>query len=535
MAVTLIGIIVNSADAITGFNQGNISTDDDFVEGIGAIGLKASTGLTEIYTTSIGSGPYDFSSGGGEFGFHVIMWFNTKTPIDTTAGLRIVVGNGTDRGNWDVDPAGFYKGGFVTKVVDTARDFNTITAGTWTTTGNPAQLSNITQVGGAFTTLTAIMGNFNNIQLDQMTIGEGLRADAGTIGTPNTFETVRAADEDTAFYGWWGSSNGAYLGKGKLYIGPSTGSATSVFADLASSVVFADERVAIGFYEINTRGAGTDVSFDLISISSANSASARWNLTIQSDTNSFSDTNGVWKGADQILLSDSSTLTGTTLVNCTSLTQNSATLTNIAVLDANTTDGAAFIQSDNLSLITNSTFEFSDGHAIELIAAPGSPQTVNATNLEFVGYGADGTNDAAIFNNTGGHVIINSAGSTGLTVRNGVGASTTVVADPVTTLISVIDAVTGLPVSNARVYLHDTGSPITTYIFGSQGTLTAANGEVSDSRVLGGDLPVTGWVRRSTLTLGSPSLETRYKTGNIVGTIDSDTGLTVTVQLIPDE
>ena len=61
------------------------------------------------------------------------------------------------------------------------------------------------------------------------------------------------------------------------------------------------------------------------------------------------------------------------------------------------------------------------------------------------------------------------------------------------------------------------------------------NGQVSDSRVLQSDLPVTGWVRRATLTLGSPLNETRYKTGTITGTIDSSTGFSATVQMIPDE
>lgn len=423
MAVTLIGTIVNSCDAITGFNQGNISGDDDFVEGTGAIGLKGGLGLNEIYTTSLGGGPYNFSSAGGEFEDHIIMWFNTKTPIDDPAGLRIIVGNGTDRGHWDVDPAGFYKGGFVTKMVDTARDFDAIIAGTWTTTGNPAQLTNVTEVGGAFTTLTTIMGNFNNVQLDQMTIGTGLRVDAGSVATPNTFETVRAADEDTAFYGWWGSANGAVVSKGKLFIGPATGTTVSVFNDLAFSVIFADERVAVGFYEINTRGAGTDVTWDLASISAANSASARWNLTVQSDTNSFSDSNGVWTGADQLVLSANTTLTGTVFVDGNKLIQNSATLTGIGVIAANTTTGVAFIESNDPSKITNGSFTFSAGHAIELT----TPGTYTFSGNTFSGYGANDSNDAAIYNNSSGLVTLNIAGGGDTpTIRNGTGASTTV-------------------------------------------------------------------------------------------------------------
>jgi hypothetical protein len=423
MAVTLVGEIVNSADATTGYNVGNISTDDDFVEGSGAIGLKATLGLNEMYTTTLGAtAPYAFESGGGEFGFHIIMWFNTKTPINATTGLQIVVGNGTDRGRWNVQPAGFYKGGFITAVIDSARDFDVISAGTWTTNGNPAQLTAVSEMGGAFTTLTSLMGNFNNIQLDQFTIGLGVRADAGSGGTPNTFETVRVQDEDTSFWGWWSSSNGAFIGKGKLFIGPSTGSATSVFTDAAFSVIFSDQRVAVGFYEISMRGEGTDVTWTLANIAAANASNSRWSITVDSTTNSFLDTNGVWSGADVLTLSANSSLVGTSLINCSSLIQNGGTLDSITVLDANTGDGVAFIESDDPELISDSIFEFSDGHAIEITTTG----TYTFSGNTFVGYGSDGTNDAAIFNDSGGLVTLNVVGGSTPTVRNGTGASTVV-------------------------------------------------------------------------------------------------------------
>lgn len=267
MTISLIGEVVNSADATTGFNVGNISGDDDFVEGSGAIGLKASATLAEMYTTSLGAGaPYDFSSGGSEEGFHIIMWFNTKTPVAATGGLRIIVGTSTARGHWFVEPVGFYKGGFITALIDPERRFENIAAGAFTLSGNPSQLSAIDRMGGVFDTITSIMGSFNNVQLDQITIGLGLRAD----GSGNSFETVRATDESTNFWGWWSSKNGAFVGKGKLFIGPATGSATCTFADSSVSVVFANERVAEGFYEINARGAGTDITWNLLGLSAAN-------------------------------------------------------------------------------------------------------------------------------------------------------------------------------------------------------------------------------------------------------------------------
>lgn len=440
MAVTLVGEVVNSCDAITGFTTGNISGDDDFVQGTGAIGQKISATTTEMYTTSLGAtAPYNFASGGGEFGYHIIMWFNTKTPVASSSGLRIVVGNGTSRGQWYVEPSGFYKGGFITRVVDAASAFDVIAAGTWTLGGNPGQLTNVTQMGGVFETTTSIMGSFNNCQLDQMTIGLGVRVDAGTVGTPNTFETVRAADEDTNFWGWWSSKVGAIVGQGKLYIGPSTGSATSVFSDEGVVVIFPDVgagQVASGFYEIATRGAGTDVTLVGCFISAENPSAARWGLTIDSTTNSYSDTNSVYSGFGTLSLNSTTTLTGVKLDGGQAITQNSASLDGCQILNAATADGVAFITANDIESIQNCDFTFSDGHAIELTSAhPASPTEITFTGNTFTGYGGtagsnltanSGSTDAAIYNNSGKDLIINISGGSNISVRNGAGATTTV-------------------------------------------------------------------------------------------------------------
>ena len=146
MAITLNGTIVSSCDTAGDFtnnNSGaNISGDDDFVEGTGAVGDKMS-GTNELLVSDNlsggAAGVYDFSSGGADEGAHFIGWINTKTSIQATTGLQIMFRNASGHeGSWYVIPAYFYKGGFTTRVINPAADFNTAT--TWTTTGNPAQL-----------------------------------------------------------------------------------------------------------------------------------------------------------------------------------------------------------------------------------------------------------------------------------------------------------------------------------------------------------------------------------------------------------
>jgi hypothetical protein len=82
------------------------------------------------------------------------------------------------------------------------------------------------------------------------------------------------------------------------------------------------------------------------------------------------------------------------------------------------------VTTDDLALITGCAFiSDGDGHAIEIT----SPGTYTFSGNTFSGYGADGTTDAAIYNNSGGAVTINVAGGGDTpTVRNGTGASTTV-------------------------------------------------------------------------------------------------------------
>ncbi len=527
MAVTLVGEVVNNANSTTGYNTGGLSNDDDWVEGslgAGAIGLKASNTTVEMYTTSLGAGaPYDYSSTGPEDGYHIIMWFNTKTPIDSKAngGLGIVVGNGTDRGQWYVNPAGFYKGGFITRVIDTARDFDNIAAGTWTLTGNPAQLTSVTQMGGRFKTTTSIMGSFNNVQLDQFTTGLGLRVDAGTGASPNAFEDVRSTDEDTNYWGWWSSVQGAFLAKGKLFIGPATGTTTSVFRDNNVSVLWAEEDVAADFYEFDMRGANTECTWELLNISIG--GTARWGITLDSGmgstTGGFTDTNSTFIGYGTLTLNQYAVLTGTNFIDGTRVVQNDAELDGIAVTDPNVTAGVAAILSDNPADIKNGTFTSNGtGHAIEIDTAG----TYSFDNNTFSGYSTTVDNDKAVwFNPTGGTGnlvlnVINGGNISASSIRNSSSGSVTV-NNTVTLQVNVADT-DGTAIEGARVRIENagTGAEIT------QGS-TNASGVYSDSTYsYAGDVAVTTKVRLKGYRF--------FRTG---GTITSN-GLTVGATLSDD-
>ena len=143
----------------------------------------------------------------------------------------------------------------------------------------------------------------------------------------------------------------------------------------------------------------------------------------------------------------------TTFLDCTSATVSNAEILKCSIIDANTADGVAFMTTDDLGDIVGCTFEFSDGHAIELTTPRVATQ--NDTDNTYTGYGATGTNDAAVYNNTAGAVTINSSGGTTPTYRNGTSATTTVNATVTFTLTNVV--------SNSRLHVVATAG----------GTLTA--------------------------------------------------------------
>ena len=213
-------------------------------------------------------------------------------------------------------------------------------------------------------------------------------------------------------------------------------------------------------------------------------------------------------------------------VDCVSASvANSEQLKN-KVINAGTADATAFMTTDDLSDIIACDFEFSDGHAVELA----TPLTItqSSDSNTFSGYGAIGTNDAAIFNDQGGAVTINvlNGGDTP-TYRNGTSASTTV-NNTVAVTVTVRSADTADPIENARVLLEaDSGGDLTAGTVILSG-LTNASGVIENTGFNFTSLqPVTGKARKAS---SSP----RFITGPISGSINSG-GFDVTVFLVSDE
>jgi hypothetical protein len=234
--------------------------------------------------------------------------------------------------------------------------------------------------------------------------------------------------------GWWAICGSAVQGRGqaisKLPVQIGDGTTKTVFDLLGRSFEYPfntgpspRRRLWVGQdaslnYEI--RASATDVvqlrggvvsseGRQLLTIASASSPSATY------------DCGGLSvEGAEFKNLASGVTVSGATFTRCRQIElvgalQDSAVVKSLV---------ASAVITANPSLLTRVRFvQGTAGHAIEIT----SPGTYSFVGNTFTGYGANGSTDAAIYNNSGGAVTLNiSGGGDTPTVRNGASASTTI-------------------------------------------------------------------------------------------------------------
>lgn len=158
------------------------------------------------------------------------------------------------------------------------------------------------------------------------------------------------------------------------------------------------------------------------------------------------------------------------------ITLNGGGMNNCSVLDSAAT---AAVTTNDPEQIVDTIFESAGtGHAIEISAVGSYAFEGNS----FTGYGADGTTDAAIYNNSGGAVeLVIPLGDATPTVRNGAGASTTITQPTNNQSVTLTGGV-----ANSRVQIYDLTSStelvnqiVTTFPF----TWTDATPYVADREI----------------------------------------------------
>jgi hypothetical protein len=168
-------------------------------------------------------------------------------------------------------------------------------------------------------------------------------------------------------------------------------------------------------------------------IDSASSTSATYNFS----------------GASIIGYSITNNVAGITINNATikscNITLNGGSLTGNTIISP--LSSPAVITNDPSKITGNTFVSAGTGHAIEITQVG----TYNFTGNVFSGYGLDDTNDAAIYNNSGGNVVLNlESGDATPTVKNGVGASTDIEAVVETQSVTISNGLAG-----TRIQIYD--------------------------------------------------------------------------------
>lgn len=266
----------------------------------------------------------------------------------------------------------------------------------------------------------------------------------------------------------------------KVQIGD--GGTNPVVFKLTSSAVEFPSRRNLASKIVNYNGIDNSVglilypgSSDIIDVSSSTFASAsRYEFSLHSSASAsanynFSGTTVI--GAGIVSLARPITIDGMTINNYSSLDLSGATFTNGNIVNPPSTNNSLTVSTSSTisntkinastvapgnylcSTSTPSVFQYCSftgggGHAIRIT----SPGTYTFTGNKFTNFGGDGTNGAAIFNDSGGLVTLNIVGGGDTpTVRNGTGASTVV--NNSITITVVAKTVDNTLVSGARVLL----------------------------------------------------------------------------------
>ncbi len=424
VAVAFDGTRLNDCSATTNFTAETATPTvetDFFYQGTSCISAQ-------IKTAEIG---FSYTHGSTtNFSSPARVWLAKLTATNKDAldgvGIRLRIGNdNTNFYFYDIFTATSYPiaGGFQIVPIDP-----NVSGHRTGTTGSP----NLTTVDyfaiRADFSATSKAPNLGLDAIDYIPSGSGLTLTGGDgADADGTFDSYVTSDEGTANNRWGvvSTRGGVLYVVGTLTIGSAT---ATVFTDSNKVLVFPDGKFNTGF-------AG--IVFSLASASSVLSVTnsvfrgrgtqgtpdTRPDYIVSGTSGTLALTGCTFNTFRNFTLTSKATLTSCIFLSGLNITQSSAVITGCTISGATTGDGVGFISSDDPSKISSCSFTFSDGHAITITATG----TYSFSANTFTGYGADGTNDAAIYNNSGGAVTINitNGGSTP-TIRNGSGASTTV-------------------------------------------------------------------------------------------------------------
>jgi len=404
---------------------------------------------------------------------HVYIWVNCGIVgiLDTKAAggmtVRLTGPTSTNFVEWYVGGSDSWppsiQGGWAMFVVDTA-------SATSNTGGTPPALTAIQKIG-----ISAITNGTMTKSSDNTWVDAGWFLADGTPGIIVEGQNGGATDWDFADINTQvGTSAGTFVpGDGGSWVCNTpiqfgiNDTSTHGFTDTNQTILWSDQEFAAAdlyaLTALGNSGGTTNVTMGIKSGTGdaatgaqgctflAAATGVRWSMDF---TDADLDAIGLYgcsfaHGSDFALNLGAVEVTSSQYLDCTSaLVSNSLQLRNL-IVNANTLDDVAFMTTDDIGDIKYCTFEFSDGHAIELTTPRIATQT--STGNIFTGFTqTNGSTDAALYNNTAGLVDISVLSGALFYYKNGTSASTTVT-------VSVNIEITGLTEGTRGVMIGDGG------------------------------------------------------------------------------
>jgi hypothetical protein len=447
------------------------------IEGTGSIGEQFTDGLRTLIWDN--GSTIDLSN------THLYIWVNCGIVglLDTKAagGFRVRL-TGPSNANfveWYVGGSDSWptaiEGGWVMFVVDTA-------ASTSNTGGTPPALTAIQGVGIAGVTASVMTKVSDNTWIDA-----GWSLAASTPGIIVEGRNAGSTDWNSAdILTQLGNSagmfveaaGGAYKINAPIQFGISD-TTTHGFSDTNAIWLWDDQEFVAadhyGMSALGNSGGTTRVNFGVKTgsgatatgaqglVVSAASAGVRWFMDF--DDPDLDDI-GFWgcsflHGAtfdwDDVAVDVASTL----MIDGDKCHVSNANIVRAQVIAPNTADGVAYMDTDDIGDVINCTFEFSDGHGLEILSGGPSSQS-NIGNIFLGAYGgtpgdnntpSSGSNDAMIYNNAAAARTFNrSGGGTQPSFRNGASATSDDVA-AISLTFTPLEA-------NSEVRLYETGTNV---------------------------------------------------------------------------
>jgi hypothetical protein len=350
-----------------------------------------------------------------------------------TGGLQIICGQ--DLSNyyrWFIAGSDTYTyGGWLCVPVDP----NTTRDGTAQGTPNGTW-----QYFGAINYTAAAVSKGNPFGVDAIRHGRcTLQSVSGDLA--NGYATfVGASAQNDNISNRWGilqSVGGGYLFQGHFLMGTS-GTAVD-FRDTNRNITINNTtKVSSTFNLFEIRNASSRVDWTGITISSLSTVS-RGNFLVTNNA-TINLVNCAFNDMGTFTLLGATSVSGTAFRRCQLVTYGGGTLLNClfdAPSVATSTPALLWNQSvdPNSKLDGTSFVSGAAGHGIEF--GPNTPSSITLKDVKNSGYGADASNNAFIYNNSGKALTINVQGtSSAVTYKNGSGASTSIVTATVTLTIS---------------------------------------------------------------------------------------------------